>query len=304
MSLLDDLKLQIQSGDITMRLIVLNVLLFIVPNIIAVIASLLSYNFDFLYYVSLSSNISELLWKPWSMITYSFFHAGIWHIIFNLIMFNFAAKVFLTYFTQKQLLGLYISGGLFAGVIYLICYNTFPALIDKPASVIGASASVMAILFAVATYAPMMQLRLLIIGNVKLWHIAIVFLVIDFLQLSSTNTGGHLAHLGGALFGYIFTAQLKKGVDLTNWFTTIVVFFQTVADKRKRTPFKKVHRNFKPAPKPQPSKIVKKDSTQQQIDAILDKIDRSKAPSVESMLEKKKYLDYAVYARHKGKIKV
>lgn len=275
MSLLDDLKLQIQSGDITMRLIVLNVLLFIVPNIIVVIASLLSYNFDFLYYVSLSSNISELLWKPWSMITYSFFHAGIWHIIFNLIMFNFAAKVFLTYFTQKQLLGLYISGGLFAGVIYLICYNTLPALIDKPASVIGASASVMAILFAVATYAPMMQLRLLIIGNVKLWHIAIVFLVIDFLQLSSTNTGGHLAHLGGALFGYIFTAQLKKGVDLTNWFTTIVVFFQTVADKRKRTPFKKVHRNFKPAPKPQPSKIVKKDSTQQQIDAILDKISKS-----------------------------
>lgn len=275
MSLLDDLKLQIQSGDITMRLIVLNVLLFIVPNIIAVTASLLSYNFDFLYYVSLSSNISELLWKPWSMITYSFFHAGIWHIIFNLIMFNFAAKVFLTYFTQKQLLGLYISGGLFAGVIYLICYNTFPALIDKPASVIGASASVMAILFAVATYAPMMQLRLLIIGNVKLWHIAIVFLVIDFLQLSSTNTGGHLAHLGGALFGYIFTTQLKKGVDLTNWFTTIVVFFQTVADKRKRTPFKKVHRNFKPAPKPQPSKIVKKDSTQQQIDAILDKISKS-----------------------------
>ena len=258
-----------------MRLIVLNVLLFIVPNIIVVIASLLSYNFDFLYYVSLSSNISELLWKPWSMITYSFFHAGIWHIIFNLIMFNFAAKVFLTYFTQKQLLGLYISGGLFAGVIYLICYNTLPALIDKPASVIGASASVMAILFAVATYAPMMQLRLLIIGNVKLWHIAIVFLVIDFLQLSSTNTGGHLAHLGGALFGYIFTAQLKKGVDLTNWFTTIVVFFQTVADKRKRTPFKKVHRNFKPAPKPQPSKIVKKDSTQQQIDAILDKISKS-----------------------------
>ena len=275
MSLLDDLKLQIQSGDITMRLIVLNVLLFIVPNIIVVIASLLSYNFDFLYYVSLSSNISELLWKPWSMITYSFFHAGIWHIIFNLIMFNFAAKVFLTYFTQKQLLGLYISGGLFAGVIYLICYNTLPALIDKPASVIGASASVMAILFAVATYAPMMQLRLLIIGNVKLWHIAIVFLVIDFLQLSSTNTGGHLAHLGGALFGYIFTIQLKKGVDLTNWFTTIVVFFQTLADKRKRTPFKKVHRNFKPAPKPQPSKIVKKDSTQQQIDAILDKISKS-----------------------------
>lgn len=275
MSLLDDLKMQLRSGDITMRLIVLNVVLFVVPSLFAVIASLLGYSLDILYYVSLSSSVADLLWKPWSILTYSFFHAGIWHIIFNMIMFNFAAKVFLTYFTQKQLLGLYVSGGLFAGIIYLISYNTIPALVNTPASVVGASASVMAILFAVATYAPMMQLRLLIIGNIKLWHIAVVFLIIDFLQLSSTNTGGHLAHLGGALFGYIFTTQLKKGFDLTLWFTNIVLFFQKITDTRKRTPFKKVHRNFKPAPKPEPSKIVKKTNVQQQIDAILDKISKS-----------------------------
>ena len=275
MSLLDDLKMQLRSGDITMRLIVLNVVLFVVPSLFAVIASLLGYSLDILYYVSLSSSVADLLWKPWSILTYSFFHAGIWHIIFNMIMFNFAAKVFLTYFTQKQLLGLYVSGGLFAGIIYLISYNTIPALVNTPASVVGASASVMAILFAVATYAPMMQLRLLIIGNIKLWHIAIVFLIIDFLQLSSTNTGGHLAHLGGALFGYIFTTQLKKGFDLTLWFTNIVLFFQKITDTRKRTPFKKVHRNFKPAPKPEPAKIVKKTNVQQQIDAILDKISKS-----------------------------
>lgn len=275
MSLLDDLKIQLRSGDITMRLIVFNIVLFVVPNIIAALIHLWGNTIDFLYYVSLSSTVSDLLWKPWSILTYSFFHAGIWHIVFNLIMFNFAAKVFLTYFTQKQLLGLYISGGLFAGVFYLICYNILPALINSSASVVGASASVMAILFAVATYAPMMQLRLLIIGNVKLWHIAVVFLIIDFLQLSSTNTGGHLAHLGGAFFGYIFTTQLKRGLDLTNWFTATIVFLQTITDKKKRTPFKKVHRNFKPAPKPEPSKIVKKDSTQRQIDAILDKISKS-----------------------------
>ncbi|MGV8994145.1 MAG: rhomboid family intramembrane serine protease [Flavobacterium sp.] len=275
MSLLDDLKMQLRSGDITMRLIVLNVVLFVVPSLFAVIASLLGYSLDILYYVSLSSSVSDLLWKPWSIVTYSFFHAGIWHIIFNMIMFNFAAKVFLTYFTQKQLLGLYVSGGIFAGIIYLISYNTIPALVNTPASVVGASASVMAILFGVATYAPMMQLRLLIIGNIKLWHIAVVFLIIDFLQLSSTNTGGHLAHLGGALFGYIFTTQLKKGFDLTLWFTNIVLFFQKITDTRKRTPFKKVHRNFKPAPKPEPSKIVKKTNVQQQIDAILDKISKS-----------------------------
>lgn len=275
MSLIDDLKMQLRTGDITIRLIVLNIVLFVVPNIIAVLVHLLGYSGDFLYYVSLSSTISDLLWKPWSILTYSFFHAGIWHIIFNLIMFNFAAKVFITYFTQKQLLGLYVSGGLFAGIIYLLCYNTLPALINTSASVVGASASVMAILFAVASYAPMMQLRLLIIGNVKLWHIAIVFLIIDFLQLSSTNTGGHLAHLGGALFGYIFTIQLKRGVDLTNWFTAFVEFLQNLTDRRKRTPFKKVHRNFKPKSKPEPSKIVKKDNVQQQIDAILDKISKS-----------------------------
>ena len=275
MSLLDDLKIQLRSGDIAMRLIVLNILLFAVPNVIAGIASLLGYNFDFLYYVSLSSSLSDLLWKPWSILTYSFFHAGIWHIIFNLIMLNFASKVFMTYFTQKQLLGLYVSGGVFAGIIYLLSYNLFPALVNTSAAVVGASASVMAILFAVATYAPNMQLRLLIVGNVKLWHIAVVFLIIDFLQLSSTNTGGHLAHLGGALFGYIFTAQLKRGTDLTNWITNIILLFQQIIDTRKRTPFKKVHRNFKPKATPEPSKIVKKDTVQQQIDAILDKISKS-----------------------------
>ena len=269
MSIVADLKMQLKTGGITTKLIFLNVLLFAVPYILFSLLQLFNINIDFIKYVSLSSDPSELLWKPWSLITYNFFHAGIWHILFNMIMLQFSGRLFLTFFTEKQLLGLYLIGGIFAGIIYILCYMFFPALVNINTSLIGASASVMAILFATVAYAPMMQLRLLIFGNVKLWHIAIVLIIVDLVQISAANTGGHLAHLGGAFFGYIYIMQLKNGHDLTKWMS---VFDHKIG---KKTPFKKVHKTYnRPEPKPV-SKIVTKDKVQQQIDEILDKISKS-----------------------------
>ncbi|HLA54554.1 MAG TPA: rhomboid family intramembrane serine protease [Flavobacterium sp.] len=271
MSLIDDLKLQFRMGDVTTKLIFWNVLFFAIPEVVFAFLQLSNIHINYLYYISLSSNPSELLWKPWSLISYNFFHAGIWHLIFNMLMLSFAGRLFLTFFTQKQLLGLYLTGGIFAGGIYILCYMFFPALVNINASLIGASAAIMCILFATVSYSPTMPVRLLIFGNVKLWHIALVLVFVDLISLPANNTGGHLAHLGGAFFGYIYIWQLKSGRDLSKWVSAVLDLF----DSSQKAPFKKVHKNYRKPETKKASKIVTKDKAQQQIDEILDKISRS-----------------------------
>lgn len=276
MSIIEDLKLQYKIGGVANRLIYWNIGLFAIPYIIFGILSLFEIKIDFLSYVSLSSNPSDLLWKPWSLISYAFFHAGILHILFNMIMLNFSSRLFTTYFTQKQLFGLYILGSIFAGLIYIVSYFIFPALANSNTTLVGASGAVMAILFATVTYNPLMELRLLLIGNLKLWHIALFILIIDLIQLPLENTGGHLAHLGGAFFGFLFIKSLQSGTDLSKIVSVVIDFFTNLFKPKKATPFKKVHKNYKTEPKKEPaSRIVTKDKTQQQIDEILDKISQS-----------------------------
>ena len=271
MSILKDLKQQYLMGGVTEKLIYWNIGLFAIPMIFSGILSLFGITFNYVHYVSLSSNPSDLLWKPWSIISYAFFHAGIFHILFNLIILNFVGRLFMTFFTQKQLLSLYLMGAIFAGLIYIVSYLIFPALINQNAQMVGASGAIMAVLFATATYAPYMQVRLLLIGNIKMWHIAFFYLVVDLISLPFSNVGGHIAHLGGALFGYLYSSQLKNGSDITKPFTSFVDGLVNLFRGRKSAPFKKVHKNETYA-KPKPAA---KDKTQQQIDEILDKISKS-----------------------------
>jgi membrane associated rhomboid family serine protease len=287
-SIIDDLKMQFRSGDVVTRLIFWNIALFAIPYIVFGLLTLFGTNIHWLNFVSLSSNPLDLLWKPWSLIAYAFFHGGIFHILFNLLMLNFTGRLFLTFFTQKQLLSLYFVGAIFAGLIYIISYMFFPALQDKSSTLVGASGAVMAILFATVTYAPMMEVRLLIFGNVKLWHIAIVLLIIDLVQLPMTNTGGHLAHLGGAFFGYLYISQIKRGNDIAGWFGNIMYSIMSLFGRKKKQPFSKIHKNVAPRPTPTVSRIVTKDKVQQQIDEILDKISKSGYDSLTT--EEKEFL--------------
>ena len=271
MSLLKDLKQQYILGGVTEKLIYWNVILFAIPWILKGVLALFGIKFGFVQYISLSSNPADLLWKPWTIISYAFFHAGFLHILFNLIILNFVSRLFMTYFTQKQLLSLYLLGAIFAGFIYIASYLIFPALIRQEAILIGASGAVMAVLFAVAAFNPYMEIRLLLIGRVKIWHIALVYLVIDLISLSSANVGGHIAHLGGALFGYLFSSQIKNGTDITKTFSAFMDYVVNFFSGTKKTTFKKVHKNTTyTTPKQNP-----KDKSQQQIDAILDKISKS-----------------------------
>ncbi|MFV8370224.1 rhomboid family intramembrane serine protease [Flavobacterium sp. LB2R40] len=271
MNIIDDVKVQYKIGGIVTQLIFWNVALFVLPWLFFALLSVLGVNIDYIHYVSLSSNPAHLLWKPWSLLSYAFFHGGIMHIIFNMIVLNFSGRLFMTFFTAKQLLGLYILSAIFAGISYMLVFY----VLNISAPIVGASAAIMAILVATTTYYPLMDLRLLIIGNVKLWHITSVIIIIDLMQLRSENMGGHISHLAGALFGFIFIKLLKNGTDLSIIISRIFDFFVNLFKKNKTTPFRKIHKNYSKPVEKTTSRIIAKDKSQQQIDEILDKISQS-----------------------------
>ncbi|MEW5676211.1 rhomboid family intramembrane serine protease [Flavobacterium enshiense] len=267
MNIIDDLKLQYKTGGITQQLIFWNVGIAIpffilrafAPDVFQLLIS----------WLSLSSVSSEFLVKPWTFLTYAFLHADFWHLVFNMIVLNFSSRLFMTYFTEKQFFGLYLLGGIFAGIIFVLTDLFF----QQNTILVGASGAIMAVLIGAATYSPLSEMRLLLIGNVKLWHLALVLLLLDLIQLPISNTGGHLAHLGGALFGFVYIKLLQNGTDLSKLVSNVIDYFVTLFRPRKATPFKKVHKNVNPQPKTQPK--PQKDFTQQQIDEILDKISKS-----------------------------
>jgi membrane associated rhomboid family serine protease len=271
MNILEDLKSQFKNGGITTKLIFWNIAMFVGPFLFFGLLNLIGLQVNYMSYVSLSSNPLDLLWKPWSLLTYAFFHADFFHILFNLVVLNFVGRLFLTFFTQKQFLGLYILAAIFAGLGFILGYY----ILGMNAPIIGASASIMAILIATTTYSPFMNIRLLLIGNVKLWHIAAVYLIIDLMNIQLENTGGHISHLAGALFGFVFMQLLKNGFDLSKIVTICINFFTNLFKKSNAMPFRKVHKNYVKPVEKQASKIVTKDKNQEQIDAILDKISQS-----------------------------
>nr|WP_315222984.1 rhomboid family intramembrane serine protease [uncultured Flavobacterium sp.] len=269
MNILDDLKLQYKLGGIAQRVIYWNIACFLVSLIFFYQFSI--GQFDFPNWLALSSDPSAFLFKPWTFLTYAFFHDGFMHLLFNMLVLNFASSLFLTFFTQKQYLGLYILSAVFSGIVFVLSFY----FLNYGASIVGASAAIMAILVATTTYQPLMHVRLLLIGNVKLWHITAVILILDLMQFRLGNMGGHISHLAGAIFGFIFIKLLQNGIDLSKIVSKIIDFFVNLFRKSPSTPFKKVHKNYKKPTEKTPSKIVTKDKTQQQIDEILDKISQS-----------------------------
>lgn len=269
MSIIEDLKLQYKSGGIAQRLIYWNVACFLV--------SLLFFyqfkvgSFDFPTWIALNSEPYNFITRPWTLLSYAFFHDGFWHLFFNMMVLNFSSTLFLTFFSQKQLLGLYVLSAIFAGIAFILGYY----FLNISASIVGASAAIMAVLVATTTYQPLMNIRLLLIGNVKLWHITFVIIIIDLMQFRLENTGGHISHLSGAFFGFIFIKLLQNGIDLSKIISNILDFFANLFSKSQSTPFKKVHKNYSKPMEKRASKIITKDKTQQQIDEILDKISKS-----------------------------
>lgn len=277
-SIIDDLKFQYKIGGIANKMIYWNVGIFLLS--IPFFYQFKSGVFDFPNWLAVSSEPTLFLTRPWTLLTYAFFHYGFLHLFFNMMVLNFSSRLFLTFFTQKQYLGLYILSAIFSALCFVLSFY----FLHQTSSMVGASAAIMALLVATTTYQPLMEIRLLLIGNVKLWHITAVLLLLDLLQIQMNNTGGHIAHLSGAFLGYIYIKLLQNGTDLSRIVDSILNLFS----KKQSTPFRKVHVNPKKPAAKRESKIVIKDKTQQQLDEILDKISQSGYDSLTA--EEKEFL--------------
>jgi membrane associated rhomboid family serine protease len=268
MNIIDDLKAQYKIGGIVQKLIFWNIGIFVFFTLLGAFLGVTNTVFDYYNLLALSSNLDLFVTRFWTLFTYMFMHAGFLHLLFNMLVLHFAGRLFETYFTQKQLFGVYVLGGLFSGVVFLLSF----ILIDKDATLVGASGAIMAVLIAVATYAPFMQIRLMLIGTVKLWHVAFVIVFLDLIQMPVDNSGGHLAHLAGALFGFVYIRLLQKGTDLSKGISKIQEFSENISKPKKKTPFKKVHINKQ---KSTSFTAQEKNVNQKKIDDILDKISQS-----------------------------
>jgi membrane associated rhomboid family serine protease len=282
MSIIEDIKFQYKIGGIANKMIYWNVGIFLLS--IPLFYQFKTGVFDYPSWLAVSSEPLAIVYKPWTLLTYAFFHYGFLHLFFNMMVLHFSSRLFLTFFTQKQYLGLYFLSVIFAGLIYVLSFY----LLGHSSLMVGASAAIMGLLVATTTYQPLMELRLLLIGNVKLWHITGVLLLLDLLQIQMNNTGGHIAHLSGAFFGYIYIKLLQNDTDLSRIVSSVINFFANLFSPKKATPFKKVHVNPKKPTVKRESKIVTKDKTQQQIDEILDKISQSGYDSLTA--EEKEFL--------------
>src|SRR5690606_20034003 len=176
----------------------------------------------------------------------------------------------------------YFAGAIWGAIVFMLSYNLFPAFSGAGKSyLLGASAAVMSVLVGIATHIPHMRIRLLLIGSIKFWWIAAFLVILDVIQIPINNPGGHLAHLGGAAFGYIYATQLGKGNDFAKPFENLLDWIGSLfssAPRQKKSPLKTVHRKKKePASTTtsSPSYRRQKNEEQEKIDAILDKISKS-----------------------------
>ena len=264
MSIINDLKARYHNGNIVEKLIYINIAVFFLTFIFQLFQNSTNQISWLVEWFSLDDDFSSMLKKPWSIISYGFLHADFIHILMNLMVLYFIGNLFIQYFTQKQLLHFYLFGTFFGGLLYLLSQNYFPLFEGKSSLLVGASAGISAILVGITTYMPNYQLKLRFIGYVKLWHIAAFWIGLDIISLIGDNAGGHFAHLGGALFGFLYVNKASNK-DL-NLFDQLSSLF-----KSKKSPLKTVHKSKKK----QASSVKKTDITQQQVDTILDKISKS-----------------------------
>lgn len=318
-SLLSQLLARYRNGNMTIKLIYVNVAIFCVTGILQVIYTLFFRGtdlqafigaglFDFL---ALPSSPGLLVLRPWTLFTYMFMHdlGSITHILFNMLTLYWFGDIFLRRYTVRNMLGLYVLGGLGGAALFLLATNLLPFYTSIPSVqyLVGASASILALLIAAAIGMPNFEINLLFIGPIKMKYLAIGLVVIDLLFLSGSNGGGHIAHLGGALVGYLFATSMVKGRDITapinraiDWLVSLVRNLSSShRPKMKATRGGRRQSNRKSASsgKRQQDVDYNAQSKEQEaeIDAILDKLRKS---GYESLNKKEKQQLFDVSKRH------
>lgn len=275
--MLDDFKQAWQRhNNAHVRLIIINVVIFLAMVLLFVI-SYVSKNEGVYTFVEkfflIPPRFSDFITRPWTIITYSFAHSiGIWHILGNMLGLYWFGKLFVEYLGSDKLIAVYILGALAGAVVYLSMYQLVPFFIERSGhpGMIGASAAVFAVMVAIATLLPDYTFFLLFFGPVKIKYIAAVYVVISLIGIVGPNEGGNLAHLGGALMGFIYTKQMQVGVNWGGWITSTLQWFTGLF---KPSPKVKVsYRKDEPRKKSSAPADAFNKASQAEIDAILDKI--------------------------------
>lgn len=292
-NIIDEIKQSFNKGNYLTRLIYINAGVFLVVKLLSVIFTLLGISNIWISYLELPAFVQTLLKQPWSIITYMFMHHDFIHLIFNLLTLYWFGKMFIGYFSQKQLVGLYFLGGIGGALFYILAYNFVPSLSSHLflSYLIGASASVMAIIFALVRYIPDEEVHLALIGPVKLKYLGIAMLVLDVIGTTSINAGGSIAHIGGAVTGYFF-AQLiiNSGKDITEPINRVIGWVNDLFKQNKKPKFT-VHRNTSKTDEEwnMENKNRKRENNEE-IDRILEKIKKSGYANL-SDEEKKRLFD-------------
>lgn len=275
MNITEDLKrLFFRPSSALIRLIVINASIFFVLKFILVIQFLFKAQFPvnelIIKYLSVPSSLSLLLERPWTLFSYMFLHQGFFHILFNMLWLFWFGSIFMEYLGDKKLVFTYIAGGLSGALLYIFSFNVFPVFNEAVYSsfALGASASVMAIVFATATLLPDYSFVILFLGPVKIKYIAFFYLVLDFISIGSLNSGGHIAHIGGAFFGFVFIRLLRSGKDLSVYPSKVTSRISKLFNRKK-----KLNVKYKQETRAERKAASKAD--QQTVDRILDKISKS-----------------------------
>ena len=279
------------KGDYLTRLLYLNIAVFLAFSLTNAFASLFTGNFGLIPNIAddllaLPSNPLKFALRPWTILTYMFTHFSFRHILFNMIILYFSGKMLMEYLGERRMLSLYIYGGIGGGILYIILYNISPVLTSG--SMVGASAGVIAILVAGALYMPNMPVRLWGIFEVKYWMLAAGLVLLDILNLTSENAGGHIAHLGGAIVAFFFIRSMRAGNEWNVYLFQVIDFvrggFQPRQRKRKKG-FSFGERNYKNSAKKTTSSKADGAGDTARMNAILDKI---KATGYDSLSKEEK----------------
>ena len=272
-----DFERGFKNGNIVTRLIYVNVGIFVFYSLIGIFLTLFNVSYNpWIQYLELPTNVTRFIIQPWSIITYMFMHANLLHILFNMLWLYWFGTLFLNFYSSRHLRGLYVLGGIGGGLLCMLAFNIFPYFETAvyTSYLIGASASVLAIVIATAVREPEYSVQFMLIGSVRLKYVALIMITMDLIFITESNAGGHIAHLGGALMGCWFATSLNRGRDITYWINRVIdmLSFSPKGKSGRRKPKMKVHYGNK---QKDYDFNARRKANDDEIDRILEKLRKS-----------------------------
>ncbi len=293
-TILDDFKNAFnRPNNGLMKIIVVNLVVFLALLFIEVILTLSGYEHWYQAIVnqlSLPASLGELIYRPWTLVTYFFTHTSFFHILFNMLFLYWFGQLIMEFLGSEKIINLYVLGGLAGGLFYILIYNTIPFFNERVAvaQMLGASAGVYAVVVGAATFMPNYSISLILLGPVRIKYIAIFYVIVSFAGITGANAGGELAHLAGAALGFTFIKQLQRGNDWGKPVTSFLTFVKSFFVQQPKV--RVSHRGDGTKTRKKRANNGSFNNKQEEIDAILDKISESGYDSL-SREEKQKLFD-------------